>query len=81
MRELGLMALLSGYVPEEQLLSGLIVYTVMSHWLPLMVAAFFAGYELWRGIFCGRGRKAADRERHAETPVTSPARRRTRVVL
>jgi glycosyltransferase 2 family protein len=80
-RELGLMALLSGYVPEEQLLSGLIVYTVMSHWLPLMVAAFFAGHELWRGIFCGRGRKAADREGHAETPVTSPARRRTRVVL
>jgi glycosyltransferase 2 family protein len=80
-RELGLMALLSGYVPEGQLLSGLIIYTVMSHWLPLIASAFFAGHELWRGIFCGEGRKAAVREGHAETPVTSPARRRTRVVL
>jgi uncharacterized protein (TIRG00374 family) len=49
-RELGLAALLSGYVPEEKLLSGLIVYTGLSHWLPLIVGAFFAGRQLWQGI-------------------------------
>jgi uncharacterized protein (TIRG00374 family) len=48
-RELGLVALLSGYVPEGQLLSALIVYTALSHWLPLIASAFFAGHELWRG--------------------------------
>jgi glycosyltransferase 2 family protein len=69
-RELGLMALLSGYVPEEQLLGGLIVYTVVSHWLPLMVAAVFAGHELWRGVFYGGGPKAASREGNAETPAS-----------
>jgi uncharacterized protein (TIRG00374 family) len=80
-RELGLAALLSSYVPEGQLLSGLIVYTALSHWLPLIASAFFAGHELWRGVFRGGGRKAAVREGHAETPIPSPTRRRTRVVL
>jgi glycosyltransferase 2 family protein len=79
-RELGLAALLSGYVQEGQLLSGLIVHTALSHWLPLIASAFFAGHELWRGIFRrGRGRKAADRRGYAGTPI--PARRRTRAVL
>jgi uncharacterized protein (TIRG00374 family) len=77
-RELGLAALLSGYVQEGQLLSGLIVYTALSHWLPLIASAFFAGHELWRGIF-RRRRKAADRRGYAGTPI--PARRRTRAVL
>jgi glycosyltransferase 2 family protein len=58
-RELGLAALLSGYVPEGQLLSGLIVYTASSHWLPLIASAFFAGHETWRGLLRGGGRKAA----------------------
>jgi uncharacterized protein (TIRG00374 family) len=58
-RELGLVVLLSGYVPEGQLLSGLVVYTALSHWLPLIASAFFAGHELGRGIFRGGGRKAA----------------------
>jgi hypothetical protein len=71
-RELGLVALLSGYVPEGQLLSGLVLYTALSHWLPLIASAFFAGHELWRGIFRGGGRKAAVREGHAETPIPSP---------
>jgi uncharacterized protein (TIRG00374 family) len=71
-RELGLAALLSSYVPEGQLLGGLIVYTALSHWLPLIASAFFAGHELWRGIFRGGGRKAAVREGHAETPIPSP---------
>ena len=67
-RELCLATLLSGYVPEGRLLSGLIVHTALSHWLPVTVAAFFAGHELWRGIFRrGEGRrKAAYREGHAE---------------
>jgi uncharacterized protein (TIRG00374 family) len=58
-RELGLVALLSGYVPEGQLLSGLVLYTALSHWLPLIVSAFFAGHESWRGFLRGGGRKAA----------------------
>jgi uncharacterized protein (TIRG00374 family) len=70
-RELGLAALLSGYVPEGQLLSGLIVYTTLSHWLPLIASAFFAGHELWRGVFRGGGRKAVDREGNTETPALS----------
>jgi Lysylphosphatidylglycerol synthase TM region len=71
-RELGLAALLSSYVAEGQLLGGLIVYTALSHWLPLIASTFFAGHELWRGIFRGGGRKAAVREGHAETPIPSP---------
>src|SRR5215211_277381 len=83
-RELGLAALLSGYVPEGQLLSGLVVHTALSHWLPLIASAFFAGHELRRGIFRRRGaRKVVEREGHGEaitlalpdvTPTT-PARR------
>jgi uncharacterized protein (TIRG00374 family) len=71
-RELGLAALLSGYVPEGQLLSGLIVHTALSHWLPLIAGSFFAGHELWRGTFRRGGS-------YAGTPI--PARRRTRAVL
>jgi hypothetical protein len=83
-RELGLAVLLSGYVPEGQLLSGLIVYTALSHWLPLIVSSFFAGHELSQGIFRRGGRrKAAYREGHTEaitgvlpavTPTTPPQR-------
>jgi uncharacterized membrane protein YbhN (UPF0104 family) len=50
-REVGLATLLSGHVPEGQLLGGLIVYAALSHWLPLIARAFFAGHESWRGIF------------------------------
>lgn len=79
-RELGLAALLSGYVPEGQLLSGLIVYTASSHWLPLIASAFFAGHESWRGFLRGGGRKAAGGDGRsvvstpvlpAETPTTA----------
>jgi uncharacterized protein (TIRG00374 family) len=59
-RELGLVALLAGYVPEGQLLSGLAVYTGLTHWLPLIASAFFAGHELWRGVLRG-GRYNAPR--------------------
>ena len=47
-RELGLAALLSGYVPGGQLLSGIVVHTAVTHWLPLIAGAFFAGQELRR---------------------------------
>jgi glycosyltransferase 2 family protein len=81
-RELGLAALLSGYVAEGQLLSGLIVHTAFSYWLPLIAGAFFAGHEMWRGLFRRLGEhKAADREGYAQTPAPSLARRRTRAVL
>ena len=79
MRELGLATLLSGHVPEGQLLGGLVVYAALSHWLPLIASAFFAGHELWRGIFRGGERKAA--EGHVGRPIASPARRRTPTVL
>jgi glycosyltransferase 2 family protein len=79
-RELGLVALLSGYVPEGKLLSGLIVYTALSHWLPLIAGAFFAGRQLWQGITRpGEGRMAADQRSYAEARL--PTRRRTRAVL
>ena len=76
-RELGLVALLSGYVPEGQLLSGLVLYTALSHWLPLVASALFAGHELWRGIFRGGGPKAAVREGLAEAISRDPEEIRT----
>jgi len=69
-RELGLASLLSGYVPEGQLLGGLVVYAALSHWLPLVASAFFAAHESWRGIF-----------RAGRPPVASPARRRAPTAL
>ena len=68
-RELGLATLLSGHVPEGQLLGGLIVYAALSHWLPLIASAFFAGHELWRGMF------------RAGRPIAPPSRRRAPTVL
>jgi hypothetical protein len=83
-RELGLAALLSGYVPEGQLLSGLVVHTALSHWLPLIASGFFAGHELRRGRFRRKGgRKVVEREGYAEAitqampsvcPTASPRR-------
>jgi glycosyltransferase 2 family protein len=83
-RELGLAALLSGYVPEGQLLSGLVVYTALSHWLPLIASAFFTSHELRRGIFRrSRGQMAVEREGHTgaitrvllAVTLTTPPRR------
>jgi glycosyltransferase 2 family protein len=80
-RELGLAFLLSGYVPEGQLLSGLIVHAALSHWLPVTVAALFAGHELSREIFRrGGGQTAAchaqavTRTLPADTHTTPPQR-------
>jgi glycosyltransferase 2 family protein len=75
-RELGLAALLSGYVPEGQLLSGLIVHTALSHWLPLIVGAFVAGRQLWQGIF-----RRGEALEATEAQIPAPTRHRTRVVL
>jgi uncharacterized protein (TIRG00374 family) len=83
-RELGLAALLSSYVPEGQLLSGLVVHTALSHWLPLIASAFFIGHELRRGSFRrSGGRKVVEKESHAEAitrvlpavTLTTPLRR------
>ena len=72
-RELGLVALLSGYVPEGQLLSGLIIYTALSYWLPLIVGAFFAGRQLWEGIArYGENKRMRTRET-TETPRPTAA--------
>jgi hypothetical protein len=66
-------ALLSGYVPEGQLLSGLIIYTALSYWLPLIVGAIFAGRQLWEGIACyGENKKMRTRET-TETPRPTAA--------
>ncbi len=48
-REFGFAALLTAYVPEEQLLSGTIIYTGLAHYLPVIIGAFYAGRELWQG--------------------------------
>jgi len=48
-REFGFAALLTAYVPEEQLLSGTIVYAGLAYCLPVIVGAFFAGRQLWQG--------------------------------
>jgi uncharacterized protein (TIRG00374 family) len=80
-RELGLGVLLSTHVPEGQLLSGLIVYSGLTHWLPVTVAAFFVGHELWRGSYRGGGGKATDREDLAGTPAPASARPRTPTIL
>ena len=42
-RELGLAALLSAHVPEGQLLSGIVVYSGLTYYLPVVVGALFAG--------------------------------------
>jgi uncharacterized protein (TIRG00374 family) len=80
-RELGLAALLSGYVPEGQLLSGIMVHTALSHWLPVIAGGFFAGHELRRGISGHSGGRNAAQDAPAEastrilpavTDTTSP---------
>jgi hypothetical protein len=47
-RELGFAALMTASVPEGQLLSGTIVYTGLTHYLPVIVGAFFFGRQLWK---------------------------------
>jgi uncharacterized membrane protein YbhN (UPF0104 family) len=48
MREFGFAALMSAYIPEGQLLSGTIIYSVLAHYLPVIIGAFFAGWQLWQ---------------------------------
>ena len=48
-REFGFAALLTTYVPAEQLLSGIIIYAGLAHYLPIIVGAFFAGRQVWQG--------------------------------
>jgi uncharacterized protein (TIRG00374 family) len=71
-RELGLAALLSAHVPEGQLLSGIVVYTGLTYYLPVAFGAPFAGRQLWREIFGVR--EPADERSHAGTPARHPTR-------
>jgi uncharacterized protein (TIRG00374 family) len=47
-REVGFVALMPAYVPEGQLLSAIIVYAGLTHYLPVIVGAFFVGRQLWQ---------------------------------
>lgn len=47
--ELSFAALLSAYASQSQLLSGVIIYAGLTHYLPTVVGAFFVGRQLWRG--------------------------------
>jgi glycosyltransferase 2 family protein len=60
-REFGFAALLTAYVPEEQLLSGTIVYAGLAYCLPVIVGAFFAARQLCQGtpVLAGGSHKAA----------------------
>jgi glycosyltransferase 2 family protein len=81
-RELGLAALLSAHVPEGQLLSGIVVYTGLTYYLPVVVGALFAGRQLWREVFRrGEGRKTPHRRGRPMPPTSVPAHRRTRTVI
>lgn len=51
--ELSFAAFLSAYVSQSQLLSGLIIYAGLTHYLPTVVGAFFTGRQLWQGIARG----------------------------
>jgi len=61
-REFGFAALMTAYVPEEQLLSGTIVYTGLAYYLPVIVGAFFVSRQLWQGApaMAGGRPKAAE---------------------
>src|SRR5215216_228980 len=48
-REFGFAALMTAYVPQEQLLSGTIVYTGLAYYLPVIVGAFFVSRQLRQG--------------------------------
>ena len=46
--ELSFATLLSAYASQAHLLSGLIIYAGLTHYLPTVVGAFFAGRQLWQ---------------------------------
>jgi uncharacterized protein (TIRG00374 family) len=48
--ELSFVALLSAYATQSQLLSGVIIYSGLTHYLPTVVGAFFTGRQLWQGV-------------------------------
>lgn len=51
--ELGFAAFLAAYATESELLSGVIIYAGLTHYLPTLVGALFTGPQLWRGIVRG----------------------------
>ena len=56
--ELGFAALISSHVSGNFLSSGVIIYAGLTHYLPVIVGAFFVGMYLWR--------EAAEHRRHNE---------------
>jgi uncharacterized membrane protein YbhN (UPF0104 family) len=74
-RELGLAALLSAHVPEGQLLSGIVVYSGLTYYLPVVVGALFAGRQLWLQAFPSKGGRPHIGERALRRrPTVVPAR-------
>ena len=74
-RELGLAALLSAHVPEGQLLSGIVVYSGLTYYLPVVVGALFAGRQLWLQVFPFKGGRPHIGERGLRRrPTVVPAR-------
>jgi uncharacterized protein (TIRG00374 family) len=73
-RELGLAALLSAHVPEGQLLSGIVVYSGLTYYLPVVVGALFAGSQLWLRRFSLKGRPHIGERGSRRRPTVVPAR-------
>jgi uncharacterized membrane protein YbhN (UPF0104 family) len=73
-RELGLAALLSAHVPEGQLLSGIVVYSGLTYYLPVVVGALFAGSQLWLRRFPLKGRPHIGERGSRRRPTVVPAR-------
>ena len=68
-RELGFAALMTAYVPEEQLLSSTIIYTGFAYSLPVIVGAFFFSSQLWKEsptMMRGRHKAAQSLQRGCE---------------
>jgi glycosyltransferase 2 family protein len=51
--ELSFAAFLSAYATQSELLSGIIIYAGLTHYLPTVVGAFFTGRQLWQGVARG----------------------------
>lgn len=74
-RELSLAALLSPHVPEDMLLSGIVVYTGLTYCLPVFAGALFASRQFWREVVRGgEGQSGC-------AGAGSRVRHRTRVIL
>lgn len=48
--ELGFAALLTAYVPDNQLLNGVVIWRGLTHYLPVLAGALFASRYVWQSI-------------------------------